>query len=62
MRFLVENLPYRHAYCPFLEDCIDKNGEDCPRIWDKEFICSDNNPHCCRRLRELEDVIRGKVH
>lgn len=61
MRFLVENLPYYNNYCPFMDDCLEKDGVYCPRAWGKEFVCSDENPHCCCRLRELEDVIRGRV-
>lgn len=54
MRFLVDSLPYYHEYCPFMDDCIDNGRVDCPRCWDKEFVCSDENPHCCRWLREEE--------
>ena len=54
MRFLVENLPYYYDNCPFVDDCIDAGTMNCPRHWDKEFVCSDENPHCCRWMREEE--------
>lgn len=54
MRFLVDSLPYYHEYCPLEGVCIECAPEQCPRCWDKEFVCSDENPHCCRWLREEE--------
>lgn len=54
MRFLVDSLPYYYCHCPFMDDCIDNGTVDCPRCWSKEFVCSEENPHYCRKLRELE--------
>ena len=54
MRFLVDSLPYYQDYCPFQGVCPNTNTEYCPCCWDKEFVCSDENPHCCLLLREEE--------
>lgn len=61
MKFVVDSLPCYGDDCPFtfnLEDsygyglCSYKNNKKCPRYWDKEFICSENNPHKCEYLIE----------
>lgn len=54
MKFLVDSLPYYVDYCLLESACCDACTEYCPRYWDKEFVCSDENPHCCRWLREEE--------
>ena len=55
MRFLVDSLPYYRECCPLESICRDACIEQCPCRWDKEFVCSDENPHYCRWLREEED-------
>ena len=60
MKFLVDSLPYYGDDCPFnhgdswgYELCPYRNNKDeCPRYWDKEFICSGDNPHQCPQLIE----------
>lgn len=54
MRFLVDSLPYYQEYCPLESVCCDACIGQCPRCWNKEFVCSDENPHYCRWLREEE--------
>lgn len=49
MKFLVDSLPYYQEYCPFWCYCSDK---DCPTMWAKEKVCSEDNPHECEWLRE----------
>lgn len=56
MKFIVDSLPYYGGECPFsvLYDSICyENKTNCPRHWDKEFICSDDNPHECKYLKEI---------
>lgn len=53
MRFYVDELPYYNEDCPFEENCWQCNDkEKCPRHWDKYFVTSDENPHCCNFLFE----------
>lgn len=62
MRFLVDSLPYYYCHCPFMDDCIDNKTVDCPRSWSKEFVCSEENPHYCCKLRELEANNEQDLH
>ena len=50
MRFLVDELPYYEDFCPFEERC--GSDADCPMYWNKDYICSGDNPHCCNYLIE----------
>ena len=55
MKFVVDELPYYGDFCPFLDTCYDSASNDrCPQQWSKYKICSDDNPHECRFLIELE--------
>ena len=53
MKFLVDELPYYHDECPFLNMCYASESE-CPRYWSKYQVCSDDNPHECMWLKEIE--------
>lgn len=54
MKFLVDSLPYYQEYCPFESVCSDTGTEHCLRCWDKEYVCSDENVHCCCWMKEEE--------
>lgn len=55
MKFVVDQLPYYREYCPLCQTCSDYASDDkCPRYWDKNYVCSDENPHECRLLLEQE--------
>ena len=55
MKFVVDELPYYEDFCPFWETCYDSSSNDkCPQHWSKYKICSDDNPHECHFLIELE--------
>ena len=60
MKFLVDTLPYYGDICPFAFSnvcCTNQfNIKNCPRYWDKYFICSDENPHECEFLKELDNL------
>lgn len=58
MKFLVDSLPYYNDDCFFCSQCGSVDGLDCPRTWTKGFICSDENPHECEMLKEVD---YGKV-
>lgn len=49
MKFLVDQLPYYNEFCPLSTVCWYTK---CPRYWDKEKVCSDDNPHECLFLVE----------
>lgn len=59
MKFLVDTLPYYGENCPFSKHfdapvhCYS-SVVSCPRYWDKYKICSDENPHECELLREVD--------
>lgn len=54
MKFLVDELPYYEGFCPFVEKCgADVRLGKCPRYWDKDKVCSDDNPYECRFLVEV---------
>lgn len=60
MKFLVDTLPYYEGFCPFCEcvkvlTCLCSETPDCPRHWDKEYVCSDDNPHECEMLKEIKN-------
>ncbi len=56
MKFLVDELPYYEGFCPFVEKCgADVRLGKCPRYWDKDKVCSDDNPYECRFLIEVGD-------
>jgi hypothetical protein len=55
MKFVVDQLPYYGEPCPFRTMCSKNVAKhDCPRYWDKYKVCSDENPHECERLIEME--------
>lgn len=55
MKFLVDELPYYEGFCPFVEKCgADVRLGKCPRYWDKDKVCSDDNQHECRLLIEMD--------
>ena len=55
MKFIVDKLPYYGDDCPlmFSDFCASSSTNSCPRFWDKEFVCSDKNPHECPWLKEI---------
>ena len=55
MKFLVDSLPYYGEACTMLLNdlCMVESFRLCPRYWDKEFVCSDENPHECPWLKEI---------
>lgn len=56
MKFIVDTLPYYGDECPFsatYDSICYENKIKCPRYWDKEFICSNDNPHECKFLIEF---------
>lgn len=58
MKFLVDTLPYYGDYCPFSTQsdasaCCFASDSECPRYWNKEKVCSNENPHECELLREV---------
>ena len=58
MKFLVDSLPYYGEDCPMMMNnlcnlCMFEIYRLCPREWDKEFVCSDDNPHECPCLKEI---------
>lgn len=54
MKFLVDSLPYYGEDCPMmLNNLCNESYGLCPREWDKEFVCSDDNPHECLWLKEI---------
>ena len=54
MKFLVDSLPYYGEYCPFQDVCNTNKFDykNCPRSWDKYFVCSEKNPYECEFLKE----------
>lgn len=58
MRFLVDELPYYEDSCPFEEVC-GVSWSDCPKYWGKDFINSEDNPHCCDYLCEKNEIVKG---
>lgn len=55
MKFLVDELPYYGDLCPFWMNGICGSYDDeCPRFWDKYKVCSEDNPHECMWLKEIE--------
>lgn len=56
MKFLVDELPYYGGFCPFLDANMCRKGSadswNCPRKWDKYYVCSSENPHECEMLKE----------
>ena len=55
MKFLVDSLPYYGEDCPMMRNnlCMVESYRLCPREWDKEFVCSDENPNECPWLKEI---------
>lgn len=55
MKFLVDELPYYGDDCHMMLNnlCMIESTLLCPRYWDKEFVCSDENPHECPWLKEI---------
>lgn len=57
MKFVVDQLPYYGEPCPLRTMCSKNSPEyhyDCPRYWDRYKVCSDENPHECEHLIEME--------
>lgn len=53
MRFFVDELPYYQEPCPLANFCWNsENKKECPMFWDKYFVSSKDNPHCCTYLFE----------
>lgn len=53
-KFLVDELPYYEGVC-LLENkglCYHSK-EECPKYWSKDKVCSDDNPHECKWLKEV---------
>ena len=62
MKFIVNELPYYDEFCPLYLMCSDNaNDYKCPRYWDKDKVCSDNNPHECPFLIEEGKMQRGHM-
>ena len=56
MKFVVDQLPYYEDNCPLGPICRDINDPiSCPRKWSKYKVTSDENPHECKLLKELEE-------
>lgn len=53
MKFLVDSLPYYADECPLMDRCNASEFE-CPRCWSKYQVCSEDNPHECYWLKEIE--------
>lgn len=53
MKFLVDELPYYNDFCP-LQGELCFYPIDCPKYWSKEKVCSDDNPHECSMLKEVD--------
>lgn len=60
MKFIVDSLPYYGDDCPYGSICYE-NKTNCPRYWNKEFICSNDNPHECKFLIEFNTYIQLNV-
>ena len=55
MKFLVDELPYYGDLCPFwMNDICCSYDDECPRFWNKYKVCSEDNPHECEWLKEIE--------
>ena len=56
MKFLVDELPYYNDFCPLQgELCFcPTTSPECPRYWSKYKVCSDDNPHECPMLKEVD--------
>lgn len=60
MKTIVDSLPYYGEFCPYAKSdfCTDKSSLNfCPRFWSKHFIASENNPHQCSYLIDLEQAL-----
>lgn len=56
MKFLVDSLPYYGADCQlWMHDMCCPYDDECPRYWSKDKVCSEDNPHECWWLKEIED-------
>lgn len=62
MKFVVDSLPYYGYSCSFavFECPYSCDKIKCPRYWDKEFICSNDNPHECKYLIEFDKYMGSK--
>lgn len=57
MKFLVDKLSYYGDDCLFFMCCMCRaagSRSECPRYWDKYKVCSEDNPHECEWLKEIE--------
>lgn len=55
MKFLVDSLPYYNDLCllDMFNCCRYGHDDDCPRNWNKYKVCSEDNPHECEWLKEI---------
>jgi hypothetical protein len=60
VKILVDQLPYYHGECPFIDLCLESNSDECPRNWDKYKICSNDNPHECNWFKEEYNDLENK--
>lgn len=63
MKFIVDSLPYYGDKCPLsasYDSICYENKTKCPRYWDKEFICSNDNPHECELLIEFDTYMERR--
>lgn len=56
MKFIVDSLPYYGEECVLAEKCEKAYSVDCPREWDKEYVCSRRNPHECELLKAPTEI------
>ena len=55
MKIIVDELPYYVEFCPFWATCPDNaSDEKCPRYWNKNKVCADENHHQCHYLLEVD--------
>lgn len=63
MKFLVDELPYYESFCPLYMMCGDNASEEkCPKYWNKDKVCSHDNPHECCLLIEAGGVALKGSH
>lgn len=58
MKFLVDKLPYYNDFCPLQGELCFAPIEPpvCSKYWSKDKVCSDDNPHECRMLKEVDQI------
>lgn len=60
MKFVVSSLPYYQETCPLWLSCGCVDERICPRYWDIAKVTSDENPHECKLLVEIDRVREEK--